>query len=87
MRLTVIHDSEGNIAGLVAYPADAPAGYPAMKPGQLATQVEVPEIAGELDAQKMFERLSDLAENHRVDVDRKAKLTKKAGSKARLLRK
>jgi hypothetical protein len=87
MRLTVIHDSKGNITGLVGCPADAPAVYPATEPGELVTQVEVPEITSELDAPKMFERLSELAENHRVDVESKGRLTKKVESKAKGTRK
>jgi hypothetical protein len=82
MRLTIVHDSKGNITGLVAYPADGPAAYPAMRPGEFVTQVDVAEITSELGADKVFERLSELAQNYRIDVESKATLTKKAESKA-----
>jgi hypothetical protein len=87
MRLTVIHDSKGNITGLVGCPADGPAVYPATEPGELLTLVEVPEIPGELDGRKLFERLSDLADNYRVDVESKGRLTKKVESKTKGTRK
>jgi hypothetical protein len=87
MRLTIVHDSKGNITGLVAYPADGPAAYPAMRPGEFVTQVEVPKITSELDAPKVFERLSELAENYRVDVKSKATLTRKVDSKAKVTKK
>jgi hypothetical protein len=87
MKLIIIHDSKGNITGLVGCPADAPAVYPATEPGELVTQVEVPEITSELDAPKMFERLSELAENYRVDVKSKATLTRKVDSKAKVTKK
>jgi hypothetical protein len=80
MHVTIIHDSKGNITNLVAYSADGKAARPAAKPGELVTQVEISENIGELSAQRIFERLADLAENYRVDVNSKAKLTKKLDS-------
>jgi hypothetical protein len=77
MRLTIVHDSQDNIASLVAYPADAPPAYPATRPGEFVTQVDFPEIAVDLDERTMFERLSDVKRNYRVEVDTKARLTKK----------
>jgi hypothetical protein len=87
MRLTIIHDSKGNITNLVAYSGDGPAACPAAKPGELVTQVDTPENIGQLGAQEIFERLSDIVENYRVDVDSKAKLTKKVDSKSKRARK
>jgi hypothetical protein len=69
MRLTVIHESNGNIAALVAYPPGSPPAYPEMKPGQQMIAIEAPaEITLDLDARQINERLSDLMQNYRVDV-------------------
>ena len=69
MRLTVIHDSNGNIVALVAYPLGSPPAYPEIKPGQHMIEVEAPaEIRLDLDARQMNERLSDLMQNYRVEV-------------------
>ena len=83
MRLTIIHDSNGNIRKLVAYPADGPAAYPATRPGELVAQVEIPELTADRGAQKILEHLSDLAENYRVEVDSKTKLTRKVNKAKR----
>ena len=87
MRLTIIHDSEGNITAFAVYPTDGPAAYPATESGALVTQVEVREITDKLGAQEMLQRLSDLAENYRVDVESKARLTRKVDRKGKLTRK
>lgn len=69
MRLTVIHDSNGNIAALVAYPPSSPPVYLEMKPGQQMIEIEAPiEITPDLDARQINECLSDLMQNHRVEV-------------------
>jgi hypothetical protein len=77
MRLTIVHDRRGNIVSLIACPADAPPADPAMRPGEFVTQVDFPEITVDLDERTIFERLSDLARNYRVELDTKATLTKK----------
>jgi hypothetical protein len=69
MQLTVIHDSNGNIAALVAYPPGSPPAYSEMKPGQQMIEIEAPaEITLDLDTRQINERLSDLMQNHRVEV-------------------
>jgi len=69
MRLTVIHESNGNITALVAYPPGSPPAYPEMKSGQQMIEIEAPaEITLDLDARQINERLSDLMQNSRVDV-------------------
>lgn len=80
MRLTVIHDSNGNIAALVAYPPGSPPSYPQMKPGQRVLEIEAPaDITLDLDARQMNERLSDLMQNYRVEVETvQGRLTRKS---------
>lgn len=70
MRLTVIHDSNGTIMALVAYPAGAPPAYPEIRPGQHIIEIEAPpEITLDLDARQIRERLSDLMQNYRLEVE------------------
>jgi hypothetical protein len=76
MRLAIIHDRDGNIASVVAYPTDAPPAYPEMRPGQRVLDVDAPsDLKGERDPQKRNERLLALMENYRVDVSAQGRLT------------
>jgi hypothetical protein len=69
MRLTVIHESNGDIAALVAYPPGSPLAYPEMKSGQQMIEIEAPaEITLDLDGRQINERLSDLMQNYRVEM-------------------
>ena len=77
MKLTIWHDRHGNIAALVAYPPDAPPVHMATKLGERMTEIEVPELNVELGHQKIQQYLADLAANHRVEVESKAKLARK----------
>ena len=77
MRLTIVHDSEGNISSFVAYPADAPPAHLHPKQGGLVSFVDLPELTVELGHKKIHERLSELREHFRVEVGAKAKLTRK----------
>ncbi len=79
MRITVVHDSRGNISALVASSPDAPPAQMEMKPGQLMTEVEVPEETLSPDSPQLNERLSDLMQNNRVEVQGvKGRLTAKS---------
>ena len=79
MRITVVHDSRGNISALVASSPDAPPAQIEMKPGQLMTEVEAPEETLSPDSPQLNERLSDLMQNNRVDVQGvKGRLTAKS---------
>jgi hypothetical protein len=79
MRITVVHDSRGNIVALVASSPDAPPAQMEMKPGQLMTEVEVPEETLSPDSPQLNERLSDLMQNNRVEVQGvKGRLTAKS---------
>lgn len=78
MQLTVIHDANGNIFGATAHPPDTPPSGPVLKPGQYATEVEVPEIAADLDPGAMLERVSEMVAENLIEVvevkSRKGKL-------------
>ena len=62
------HDDAGEILTLIARSPDAPPAHLEMRQGQRATEIEVPELTGQLDAAQIFERLSDLAENFQVEA-------------------
>ena len=66
MKLTILHDNDGNIAGLSAYAADGPPAYMETSLGQHVSVIEIPEITDQLGDQAIFDRLADIAENYRV---------------------
>jgi hypothetical protein len=77
MRITIVHDSMGNIVSLVACPLDAPQAHPEAKPGERVAEVDAPEITAELGAERVFDHLKRLAENYRVEVASETRLTQK----------
>ena len=77
MKLTILHDSAGNITALIAYPPEAPPAYMETQLGERVTEIEIPELTLELGHQKIREYLSDLAANHKVELDDRATLTRK----------
>jgi hypothetical protein len=77
MRLTIVHDGEGNITSLVAHSVEAPPAHVEAKPTERVTQVDNPDLTDELDPQAIHERLADLVENYRVDIDSRANLRSK----------
>jgi hypothetical protein len=80
VRLTVIHDIQGNIASIAASPPDSPVAYLVTKPGQRMTEVETPELTLDQGIEYIRERLTDLMENHRVAIEStEGRLTKKPG--------
>jgi hypothetical protein len=78
MRLVIVHDSYGNITGVTASPPDGPLAHPQTRPGEIATQVDVPDITVNLERQEIRSRVVDLVKNHRVEM---------RGGKAELLKK
>lgn len=79
MRLTVTYDVHGNITGLIASPPESEVGYLAAKPGERMTEIEVPpDLRHSLGSERIHERLADLRQNYRVDLEStKSRLTKK----------
>jgi hypothetical protein len=79
MRITVVHNSQGEILALVASSPDAPPAQMELQPGQRMTEVEVPEETLSLESPQLNERLSELMRNYRVEVqDVKGRLTAKS---------
>ena len=79
MRITVVHNSQGEISALVVSSPDAPPAQMELLPGQRMTEVEVPEETLNLESPQLNERLSELMRNYRVEVqDAKVRLTAKS---------
>ena len=80
MRFTAIHDSQGNVAALVVSPPDSPPAQLQTQPGQSMTEVEAPEVTIDLAGPRLNEDLSDLMQNHQVEVQtEKGALKRKPG--------
>ncbi len=64
MRAYVAYDKDGTIVGLAICPPDGPALFPAVGPGQLVTEVDLPGDVNFDDEQRTLETLR----GYRVDV-------------------
>lgn len=71
MKLLVIHDRQGNIESL-AVPGPELAGRIQMVPqkGKFVTEVDAPEIAGDILDQKNHERFLNIIQSYRIEVGR-----------------
>jgi hypothetical protein len=71
---------------LIASPADAALVYPRLEPGEYTHEVEVPEVALDMDDEQLHSRLDEVRENFRVDVQaegadiRKTELVRKSSA-------
>jgi hypothetical protein len=80
VRLTIIHDIQGNIASVAASPPDSPVAYLEMKPGQRMTEVEAPELTLDQGIEYIRKRMTHLMETHRVAIEStEGRLIKKPG--------
>jgi len=69
MRLTVVHGRNGAIAGIVAYPKDAPPAFPQTQPGQYVTEMDAPaDLKPGLDQRLMQQRLNEMLHGYVIDV-------------------
>jgi hypothetical protein len=68
MRLSIVHDGEGNIVAITACPDGAPMAHQVPKAGESVTHLDVPEMAADLDRAAVSRHLGNLAKNHRVDA-------------------
>jgi hypothetical protein len=69
VRVVAVHDTAGNISLLIASPADGDLVRPKLEPGQYIHEVEVPDIALDMDDGQLHSRLNEVRENFRVEVD------------------
>ena len=78
MRLTVVHDIQGNIASVAASPPDSPVMYLEVKPGQRVIEVDAPELTLDQGIEHIRERMTHLMKTHRVAIETtEGKLTTK----------
>lgn len=79
MRLTIIHDIQGNITSVAASPTGSPTAYMRLAPGQRAIEVEAKELTPDSDPKYIREFLADIVGNHQVAITTaEGKLTKRA---------
>jgi hypothetical protein len=69
MRLSVIHDSQGNIQAIIASPPDAPPAHGEVKGGQLVTEVDDPELTADAGDDAVHSRLAELTRNYTIEVE------------------
>jgi hypothetical protein len=78
MKILVVHDREGTISTLVTAPAEAPMpGYAGSQPGQLVSEVELPELSFDPTSEESHEQIIRLLDEYRVDFSREARLVPK----------
>jgi hypothetical protein len=70
MRVSVIHDVDGNIHGVIRGPADGPPFHVALKPGDLVS-----------DLGERAETPSELLDGFRVELEGEAKLKRKSSAR------
>ena len=69
IRLKLIHDSNGRIESLIAYPHGAPEPFMQLGPGQYTALTDVPAGSNlDLTDCELDKRLDELIKAHRVDV-------------------
>ena len=78
MRITVVHNARGDISALVASSPDAPPAQMQVRPGQLVSEIDAPKDIAALDSSRIYEGLSDLAQNYRIEVRGTSALTPRA---------
>jgi hypothetical protein len=81
MRFIVEHDEQGNLKGLVISPPNSPLLKMVTKPGQLMTEVELPEDIIKLAHPPSHDALRNVLQNFQIEVSTaKAKLIRKSKS-------
>ncbi|MFZ1220225.1 MAG: hypothetical protein WAO00_13100 [Chthoniobacterales bacterium] len=65
MRLTVVHDIQGNIASIAASPKDSPVMYVKLVAGQRVAEIDAPELKQDY----VSAHLSELIKDHRVAIE------------------
>jgi hypothetical protein len=80
MRLTVVYDTQGNIAALAASPPDSAVAYLETKPGERTIEIDAPEMQVDLGIQEIRVRMNDIIQNYRIEI-----VALKAGSREKQL--
>ena len=81
MRFTAVHDRNGNIAALMASPPDAPPATAVTDAGaQFVTEVEVPEEIIDLTEPESEQRVVEVLQDFRVEVETEGRIVRKSSS-------
>ena len=68
MKLTAYHDQNGNIIAVIARPDDAPpSSMEIARPGVNVTEINAPELTGDLDSDELHQRLADMMQAQRIE--------------------
>ena len=67
MKISVLHDENGQIASLLTQPDGAPRATVDVAPGHRLTDVDVVELDAGLDPMDLAQRLARLRDYHRID--------------------
>ncbi len=67
MRLTILHDANGRIAGVFAAPAEGPPAFASAGPEQFVTEVDPSALALPRTASALADRLREIAEHYQVE--------------------
>ena len=78
----VIHDTQGNIRGVVAASPGAPPDAGPGEPGELLSEVELDGYSSEASDDERLESLMRVAQDFRVEFERTARLVPKPQSSA-----
>ncbi|MFE7564903.1 hypothetical protein [Kitasatospora sp. NPDC057500] len=78
MLISFVHDEHGFISALAASPPDAPVAHLVPQVGEFVTRLDVPDVSADGDPQEVLGRLTDVAENFRVDTEARALTRKQA---------
>ena len=68
VRVGAIHDTAGNIRSLLAWPAGDLRVSTKLEPWEYIHEVEVPDLALDVDDTKIHARLNEITKNFRVEV-------------------
>lgn len=80
MKILAVHDAQGNITAVVVRPEGAPMGVTA-EPGQLATEVDAPDVKIDPADPGSYQRLIEMLQEFRVEVKTEGRLVKRARGK------
>jgi hypothetical protein len=82
VKVFVIHDTHGNVRGVVAASPGAPPDAGPGEPGELVSEVELDGYSSEASDEERLESLMRVAQDFRVEFERSAKLVPKSQSSA-----
>ena len=77
LKLSVLHDRDGNISAIAAYPPDMPPAYPVTSDGLFLAELELEDIDPQAAGDQVAARLDDLRKNFQIQLGGKANLVRR----------